>query len=71
MAQGEMIEITAKSRQVLAFDGERERVLSPGEKFQVGLDFRGPRVLDIPGVLERAATTGHLRERDLNGFRRK
>ena len=62
---------SAKSRQVLAFDGERERVLSSGEVFQVGLDFRGPRVLDIPGVMERAATTGHLRERELNGFRRK
>ncbi len=71
MAQDEMIEITAKSGQVLAFDGERERVLVPGEKVQVSLDFRGPRVLDIPGVLERAAATGHLKERELNGFRRK
>jgi len=71
MAQNEVIEIMARSGQVLAFDGERERVLSPGEKIQVCLDFKGPRVLHIPGVLERAAATGHLREPGLNGLRKK
>ncbi len=70
-AQEEVVEITAKSGQVLAFDGERERVLSPGEKVRVSLDFRGPRVLHIPGVLERAAVTGHLKEPALNGLQRK
>ncbi len=71
IVQNEVVEITARSGQVLAFDGERERVLSPGEKIEVSLDFKGPRVLHIPGVLERAASTGHLREPGLNGLRRK
>ena len=71
IAQNEVVEIMARSGQVLAFDGERERVLSPGEKIEVCLDFKGPRVLHIPGVLKRAATTGHLREPGLNGLRRK
>ena len=71
IAQNEVVEITARSGQVLAFDGERERVLSPGEKIEVCLDFKGPRVLHIPGVLARAAATGHLREPGLNGLRRK
>lgn len=60
IAQQEKVEIFARPGQVLAFDGEREEVLPPGERVQVFLDFKGPRVIHIPAVLERAASTGHL-----------
>ncbi|MDP6278055.1 MAG: NAD(+)/NADH kinase [Nitrospinota bacterium] len=60
ISPGEMIEISARPHQVLAFDGEREYVLSEGERVGVELDRKGPRVLDVPALLERAATGGHL-----------
>jgi hypothetical protein len=60
IAPGERVEITSGGNQVLAFDGEREYVLSPGEGFEVELDRKGPRVLNIPSVLKKAALKGHL-----------
>lgn len=60
IAPGERVEIVSGGSQVLAYDGEREYVLSPGEAFEVELDRGGPRVLDIPSVLKRAAQRGHL-----------
>ncbi len=60
ISPGETIEISAGPHQVLAFDGEREYVLSEGERVGIELDRNGPRVLDVPALLERAATGGHL-----------
>ncbi|MBT5366726.1 MAG: ATP-NAD kinase [Nitrospinaceae bacterium] len=60
IAPGERVEITSEGNQVLAFDGEREYVLSSGEGFEVELDSKGPRVLNIPSVLKIAAQRGHL-----------
>ncbi len=57
---GERIELAGRPDQVLAFDGEREYVLSGGESVGIELDRRGPRVLDVPAILERAARGGHL-----------
>ena len=58
--QGHRIEISGRAGQVLAFDGEREYVLGDGERVGIELDRKGPRVLNIPEVLERAARKGHL-----------
>ncbi len=57
---GERIELAGRPDQVLAFDGEREYVLAEGEAVGIELDRRGPRVLDVPAMLERAARGGHL-----------
>ena len=57
---GHRIEISGRAGQVLAFDGEREYVLGDGERVGIELDRKGPRVLNIPEVLERAARKGHL-----------
>ncbi len=60
ISPGERIELAGRPDQVLAFDGEREYVLSEGEAVGIELDRRGPRVLDVPAILERAARGGHL-----------
>jgi predicted polyphosphate/ATP-dependent NAD kinase len=40
---------------VLAYDGERERVLAPGASAEVWVDRAGPRVLDVDRALRSAA----------------
>lgn len=45
-------------RLTLAFDGEREIVLEPGQQVSVRLTAGGPRVLDARGVLRSAARDG-------------
>jgi hypothetical protein len=45
----------------LAFDGEREIVLQPGQRAHVHLAADGPRVLDAQGVLRAASRAGALR----------
>ncbi len=42
----------------LAFDGERELVLQPGQRAEVRLTARGPRVLDAAGLLREIAGGG-------------
>lgn len=42
----------------LAFDGERDLVLAPGETAEVRLTERGPRVLDAANLLRAAARDG-------------
>ena len=43
---------------VLAFDGERERVLKPGQKATLTVERTGPRVIDVPATLRLAASRG-------------
>lgn len=64
--QGHRIEISGRLNQVLAFDGEREYVLSEGEKVSIELDQKGPRILLIPKVLKLAALKGYLTDRGQN-----
>lgn len=43
---------------VLAFDGERERVLKPGQRARLTIERSGPRVVDVRHTLELAAELG-------------
>jgi len=43
---------------VLAFDGERERVLKPGQQAVLSVERTGPRVIDVPATLRLAAEQG-------------
>jgi len=43
---------------VLAFDGERERVLKPGQQAVLSVERTGPRVIDVPATLRLAAERG-------------
>ncbi|MGE0621516.1 MAG: hypothetical protein AB7I04_02390 [Pseudomonadales bacterium] len=43
---------------VLAFDGERERVLKPGQQAVLSVERTGPRVIDVPATLRLAAEKG-------------
>ncbi len=45
----------------LAFDGERERTLKPGQQAQLTIARSGPRVLDVNAVLAQAAASGCFR----------
>lgn len=43
---------------VLAFDGERERVLKPGQQATLTVERTGPHVIDVPATMRLAATRG-------------
>lgn len=43
---------------VLAFDGERERVLKPGQIATLTVERAGPRVIDVPRTMRLAAERG-------------
>jgi hypothetical protein len=43
---------------VLAFDGERERVLKPGQQALLWVERTGPRVVDVPATMRLAAERG-------------
>lgn len=64
---GETVALTVPGERVLAFDGEREHLLSAGEGFEVTLDQEGPRVVNVPAVLSRAAAQGALASLQRNG----
>jgi hypothetical protein len=51
----------------LAFDGEREIVLLPGQRAHVHLAADGPHVLDAQGVLRAASRAGALRREPAQG----
>jgi len=51
-------EIVVEGPGVLAFDGERERRLLPGQKAWLTVNRSGPRVIDVPLTLRRAAEYG-------------
>jgi NAD kinase len=46
---------------VLALDGERERIIQPGQKVELRVSRSGPRVLDINIAMKAAASGGLLR----------
>ena len=52
-------EITVHGPGVLAFDGERERVLKPGQRAMMSLSRSGPWVVDVGKTLQLAAEKGY------------
>jgi hypothetical protein len=50
--------VTFTGAGVLAYDGERERVLPPGSTVTVSVSTTGPAVIDVEQVLQRAARAG-------------
>jgi hypothetical protein len=54
-----IIELTGPG--VLALDGERERIIEPGQKIELRVSRSGPRVLDINIAMKAAASGGLLR----------
>jgi len=50
------VEVTGPG--VLAFDGDRERTLAPGQRARLRVARDGPRCIDVGAVLERAARDG-------------
>ncbi len=48
---------------VLAFDGERERVLKPAQRARLTIQRDGPWVIDVADTLARAAASGAFRTR--------
>jgi len=56
---GEVIDVTGPG--VLAFDGERERVLKPGQQAHLSVQRDGPWVVDVARTLALAAASGAFR----------
>ena len=71
LALGETVEV--KGPGVLAFDGDRERALAPGERAELKVERDGPWVIDVPRALALAAARGlywdrpHVHEPDDEG----
>src|SRR5690606_22654264 len=59
MPLGEPVELTGAG--VLALDGERERVLKPGQRARLWVERTGPRVVDVDRVMQAAARDGRFR----------
>ena len=57
LAIGDMVEVVSTSG-ILALDGERELPLRPGERVQVRLSNRGPRVVEVLAALRQAVECG-------------
>ena len=51
-------EVFVEGPGLLAFDGDRERALAPGQKARIWVERTGPRVIDVPGALREAALRG-------------
>ena len=64
---GEAIELEGSG--ALAFDGERERVLRPGQGARLRVERDGPWVIDVERVLARAAEAGWFRRRSVGSAR--
>ena len=47
--------IKAQGPSVIALDGERERVIAPGQRIEMRISRRGPWVVDLAATLQRAA----------------
>jgi predicted polyphosphate/ATP-dependent NAD kinase len=56
LAPGEVVELVGPG--VLAFDGERERVLAAGARARLCVRRDGPRVIDVAAALREAARRG-------------
>lgn len=61
VALGEGVELEGPG--VLAFDGDRERALAPGQRARLTLRRDGPRVIDVARALRLAAESGAFCER--------
>ena len=61
LALGERVEVGRPG--VLAFDGDRERVLAPGQTATLRVERDGPRVIDTERALRAAADTGVFLDR--------
>ncbi len=60
-------EIALEGPGVLAFDGERDRVLKDGQRARLRVVREGPRVIDIDRTLQLAARRGLFRDRPIGG----
>jgi hypothetical protein len=58
LALGE--EVTLEGPGVLAFDGDRERALAPGQKARLRVARDGPLVIDVAAALSEAARAGYF-----------
>ena len=58
LALGESVTVTGPG--VLAFDGDRERALAPGQRAALTVTRDGPRRIDVEAALARAAREGAL-----------
>ena len=47
----------------IALDGERSLTIRPGEKIEISLTCKGPRVVRVDAVLKELALNGTLRRR--------
>jgi len=47
--------VKAQGPSVIALDGERERVIAPGQRVEMRISRRGPWVVDLAATLQRAA----------------
>ncbi len=65
LALGEAVTVTGPG--VLAFDGERERVLKPGQAATLRVARDGPWVIDVHATLEYAACVGLYRNDEAAG----
>ncbi len=61
VAFGEAVEIRGPG--VLAFDGDRERKLGPGQRARVSIERDGPFVIDVERALQLAAERGSFLDR--------
>lgn len=60
LAFGEAVEVVGPG--LLAFDGDRERALAPGQKARIWVERSGPYVIDVPATLAEAARRGSYRD---------
>jgi hypothetical protein len=56
---GDTVEIASEAG-VLALDGERQLPIRPGDRLQVRLSDRGPRVVDVSAALRQAVARGYF-----------
>jgi len=60
LAPGERVTVTGPG--LLAFDGDRERNLAPGQEAHLWVERSGPRVIDVELALRAAAEKGSYRD---------
>jgi hypothetical protein len=66
VAAGEEV-VVGGGRVTLAFDGERETVLQPGQRASIRLVGEGPTVIDAAALVRQAASDGLFRQQPGHG----
>jgi hypothetical protein len=66
VAAGEEV-VVGGGRMTLAFDGERETVLQPGQRASIRLVGEGPTVIDAAALVRQAASDGLFRQQPGHG----